>query len=82
MALLFFGGVGSAVQQVVLKPVDRILAIPGHLLLGNDAFEGAMARVEHSRQDLAAGEAVARAADFPKQKTWLRVKRDAGQMRL
>ncbi len=37
-----------------------------HLLLGNDAFEGAMARVEHSRQDLAAGEAVARAADFPK----------------
>jgi len=39
---------------------------PHHLLLGNDAFEGAMARVEHLRQDFAAGEAVARAADFPK----------------
>jgi len=39
---------------------------PHHLLLGNDAFEGAMARLEHLRQDFAAGEAVARAADFPK----------------
>jgi len=41
---------------------------PHHLLLGNDAFEGAMARLEHLRQDFAAGEAVARAADFPKPK--------------
>jgi len=39
---------------------------PHHLLLGNDAFEGAMAKVEHLRQSFAAGEAVARAADFPK----------------
>jgi len=39
---------------------------PQHLLLGNDAFEGAMAKLEHLRQDFAAGEAVARAADFPK----------------
>jgi NAD(P)-dependent dehydrogenase (short-subunit alcohol dehydrogenase family) len=39
---------------------------PHHLLLGNDAFEGAMAKVEHLRQNFAAGEAVARAADFPK----------------
>jgi len=39
---------------------------PHHLLLGNDAFEGAMARLDHLRQDFAAGEAVARAADFPK----------------
>ena len=38
---------------------------PHHLLLGNDAFEGAMARLEHLRNDFAAGEAVARAADFP-----------------
>jgi len=37
---------------------------PHHLLLGNDAFEGAMAKLEHLRQDFAAGEAVARAADF------------------
>jgi NAD(P)-dependent dehydrogenase (short-subunit alcohol dehydrogenase family) len=41
---------------------------PHHLLLGNDAFEGAMARLDHLRQDFAAGEAVARAADFPKSK--------------
>ncbi len=41
---------------------------PHHLLLGNDAFEGAMARVDHLREDFAAGEAVARAADFPKEK--------------
>jgi len=39
---------------------------PHHLLLGNDAFEGAMARLDHLRQDFAAGEVVARAADFPK----------------
>jgi len=39
---------------------------PHHLLLGNDAFEGAMARLDHLREDFAAGEAVARAADFPK----------------
>ncbi len=41
---------------------------PHHLLLGNDAFEGAMARLDHLRQDFEAGEAVARAADFPKPK--------------
>ena len=41
---------------------------PHHLLLGNDAFEGAMERLDHLRQDFAAGEAVARAADFPKAK--------------
>ena len=39
---------------------------PHHLLLGNDAFEGAMARLDHLRDDFAAVEAVARAADFPK----------------
>ncbi|MEO6973293.1 MAG: oxidoreductase [Rhodoferax sp.] len=39
---------------------------PHHLLLGNDAFEGAMARLDHLREDFVAGEAVARAADFPK----------------
>jgi len=41
---------------------------PYHLLLGNDAFDGAMAQLEHLRQDFTAGEAVARAADFPKRK--------------
>jgi NAD(P)-dependent dehydrogenase (short-subunit alcohol dehydrogenase family) len=38
---------------------------PHHLLLGNDAFEGAMAQVDELRRDFTAGEAVARAADFP-----------------
>jgi len=40
---------------------------PHHLLLGNAAFDGAMAKLDHLRQDFAAGEAVARAADFPKE---------------
>lgn len=39
---------------------------PHHLLLGNDAFEGAMAKLEELRKAFVAGEAVARAADFPK----------------
>jgi hypothetical protein len=39
---------------------------PHHLLLGNDAFEGAMAKVEELRSEFSAGEAVARSADFPK----------------
>ena len=39
---------------------------PHHLLLGNDAFEGAMARLDHLRKDFAAGGAVARTADFPR----------------
>jgi NAD(P)-dependent dehydrogenase (short-subunit alcohol dehydrogenase family) len=38
---------------------------PHHLLLGNDAFNGAMAQLGELRQDFTAGEAVARAADFP-----------------
>ncbi|HSV30241.1 MAG TPA: oxidoreductase [Candidatus Omnitrophota bacterium] len=38
---------------------------PHHLLLGNDAFEGAMAKVDELRKDFAAGETVARGAEFP-----------------
>lgn len=38
---------------------------PHHLLLGNDAFEGAMAKLDELRQEFTAGEAVARGADFP-----------------
>jgi NAD(P)-dependent dehydrogenase (short-subunit alcohol dehydrogenase family) len=38
---------------------------PHHLLIGNDAFEGAMSKVDELRQAFAAGEAVARGADFP-----------------
>ena len=39
---------------------------PHHLLLGNDAFEGAMAKLDHLREDFVAVEAIARGADFPK----------------
>ena len=39
---------------------------PHHLLLGNNAFEGAMAKVDQLRKDFTAGESVARGADFPK----------------
>jgi NAD(P)-dependent dehydrogenase (short-subunit alcohol dehydrogenase family) len=39
---------------------------PHHLLLGNDAFDGAMAKLDELREAFTAGEAVARAADFPK----------------
>lgn len=38
---------------------------PHHLLIGKDAFEGAMAKVDELRREFAAGEAVARGADFP-----------------
>ncbi len=38
---------------------------PHHLLLGADAFVGAMGKLEMLRADFGAGEAVARAADFP-----------------
>jgi len=44
---------------------------PHHLLLGNAAIEGAMAQLEQLRKDFSAGEAVARAADFPKPKLGL-----------
>lgn len=38
---------------------------PHHLLLGNDAFDGAMAKLDDLRRAFTAGEAVARGADFP-----------------
>jgi NAD(P)-dependent dehydrogenase (short-subunit alcohol dehydrogenase family) len=39
---------------------------PSHLLLGSDAFEGAMTALDELRQVFTAGESVARDADFPK----------------
>ena len=39
---------------------------PHRLLLGNDAYDGAMAKLDELRQEFTAGEAVARGADFPK----------------
>ena len=41
---------------------------PHHLLLGNDAYEGATAKLEVLRKEFSAWEAVARGADFPKEK--------------
>ncbi len=38
---------------------------PHHLLLGADAFEGALAKVDALRKDILAAESVARSADFP-----------------
>ena len=45
--------------------------LPHHLLLRNDAFEGAMAKIDVAkidewRQDVMSGEKVARDADFPR----------------
>ena len=39
---------------------------PRHLLLGNDAYEGAMAKLDELRKEFAAVENTARGADFPK----------------
>lgn len=39
---------------------------PHHLLLGNDAYQGAISKLDELRKDFTAGETVARAADFPK----------------
>lgn len=72
------GAVRSAVRESSGKqpgdPVRAVKAIieavssgqpPHHLLLGNDAFEGAMAKADELREAFTAGEKVARAADFP-----------------
>jgi NAD(P)-dependent dehydrogenase (short-subunit alcohol dehydrogenase family) len=40
---------------------------PHHLLLGNDAYEAATAKVEILRKEFTAWEAVSRGADFPKE---------------
>jgi short-subunit dehydrogenase len=53
--------------QAILKAVESANP-PHHLLLGNDAYEGAMAKLEELRKEFSAGEAVARGADFPKEK--------------
>ncbi len=51
--------------QAVIAAVDSD-SPPHHLLLGNAAFDGAMAKLDELRRDFLAGEAVARGADFPK----------------
>ena len=41
---------------------------PRHLLLGNDAYVGAMSKLEELHKDFSAVEAIARGADFPQAK--------------
>jgi len=41
--------------------------LPHHLLLGNDAYMGAMAKLEDLRKEFMAWETVSRGADFPKE---------------
>ena len=51
--------------QAIIKAVECPKP-PHHLLLGNDAFDGATAKLEQLGLEFAAWESVARAADFPK----------------
>jgi len=53
--------------QAIIRAVESPKP-PHHLLLGNDAYEGAMAKLEELRKDFSAVEAIARGADFPKGK--------------
>ena len=59
---------GDPVRAVhaIVKAVESANP-PHHLLLGNNAFDAAMAKLDVLRKEFSAGEAVARAADFPKQ---------------
>jgi hypothetical protein len=50
-----------AIVKVVESPKP-----PHHLLLGNDAYQGATAKLEELRKQFSAWEAVSRGADFPK----------------
>ena len=54
--------------QALLKAVESAKP-PRHLLLGNDAYEGAMAKIEELRKDFSSVEKIARGADFPKEKS-------------
>jgi NAD(P)-dependent dehydrogenase (short-subunit alcohol dehydrogenase family) len=53
--------------HAILKAVESPNP-PHHLLLGNDAYEGAMAKLEDLRKEFSRWEAVSRGADFPKEK--------------
>ena len=52
--------------QAIIRAVES--AHPPHrLLLGNNAYESAMSKLDELRKELTAWEAVSRSADFPKQ---------------
>ena len=68
------GAFGDAMAELkrrhLVEPIREAVASgkpPHHLLLGNDAFEGAMAKLNELRQEFTVAEAVARGADFPKE---------------
>lgn len=52
--------------QAIVKVIESPNP-PHHLLLGNDAYEGATAKLDALRGEFAAWEAVTRGADFPKE---------------
>jgi NAD(P)-dependent dehydrogenase (short-subunit alcohol dehydrogenase family) len=54
--------------QAIIKAVESPKP-PRHLLLGNDAYEGAVAKIAELRKDFSAVETIARGADFPKEKS-------------
>ena len=58
---------GDPVRAVhaIVKAVESANP-PHHLLLGNDAYQGAMAKLEDLRKEFSAWETVTRGADFPK----------------
>jgi len=53
--------------QAIVKAVESAKP-PYHLLLGSDAYKGAMIKLEELRKDFTTWEAVSRGADFPKKK--------------
>ena len=53
--------------QAIVKAIESPKP-PHHLLLGNDAYKGATAKLKALRQEFSAWEAVSRGADFPKGK--------------
>jgi NAD(P)-dependent dehydrogenase (short-subunit alcohol dehydrogenase family) len=53
--------------QAIVKAVESAKP-PHHLLLGNDAYKGAMIKLEELHKDFATWETVTRGADFPKEK--------------
>ena len=50
----------AAIIKAVAEPTP-----PHRLLLGNAAYEGAVAKLAQLQREITAGEAVSRAADFP-----------------
>ncbi len=53
--------------QAIIKSAESAKP-PRHLLLGNDAYEGAMAQLAELHKDFSTVEKIARGADFPKGK--------------